>query len=187
MDKAWLGHAAYLYGGNRMKKRVDDYVLGNMAPEDREAMDQARRYDPELDQSIRDLEDSLAPLSLAAGAITPPKGLWSKIEAAIGTESEALEGRMIVELAEGDWEPVAPGIDSKLMWNGRTTLLRCAPGAILPNHMHDDEEHLLVLSGDLVIGGRTFNGGDYIRSRRGFDRFLHMTRTGCLILSQVGR
>lgn len=170
-----------------MKKRIDDYVLGNMTPEDRATMDRERRYDPELDQSIRDLEDSLAPLSLAAGAITPPKGLWNKIEAAIGSESEALEGRLIAELAEGDWEPVAPGIDSKLMWNGRTTLLRCAPGAILPNHMHDDEEHLLVLSGDLVIGGRTFNGGDYIRSRRGFDRFLHMTRTGCLILSQIGR
>lgn len=170
-----------------MKKRIDDYVLGNMTPEDRAAMEQARRYDPELDQAIRDVEDSLAPLSLAAGAIPPPQGLWNKIEAAIGAESEALEGRIIAELGEGDWQPVAPGIDSKLMWNSRTTILRCAPGAILPNHMHDDDEHLLVLSGDLVIGGRTFNGGDYIGSRRGFDRFLHMTRTGCLILSQIGQ
>lgn len=170
-----------------MKKRIDDFVLGNMTPEDRAAMERARRYDPELDQAIRDAEDSLAPLSLAAAEIAPPKGLWKRIRDTIGTESEALEGRTIRELAEGDWQPVAPGIDSKLMWNDRTTLLRCAPGAILPNHMHDDDEHLLVLSGDLVIGGRTFLGGDYVGSRRGFDRFLHMTRTGCLILSQIGQ
>lgn len=150
-------------------------------------MDQARRYDPELDQAIRDVEDSLAPLSLAAGAVSPPPGLWNRIETAIGSEKEALEGRAITELAEGDWFSVAPGIDGKIMWNGRTTLLRCAAGAILPDHMHDDDEHLLVLSGDLVIGGRTFGGGDYIRSRRGFDRFLHMTRTGCLILTQIGQ
>lgn len=150
-------------------------------------MEQACRYDPELDQAIKDVEDSLAPLSLAAGAIAPPADLWNKIEAAIGSESDALEGRAITELAEGEWFPVAPGIDRKTMWNSRTNMLRCAAGAILPNHMHDDEEHLLVLSGDLVVGGRTFNAGDYIRSRPGFDRFLHMTRTGCLILTQIGQ
>ena len=69
-----------------MKNRIDDYVLGNMSIEERAAMDQARRYDPELDQAIRDVEDSLAPLSLAAGAMSPPPGLWNRIETAIGSE-----------------------------------------------------------------------------------------------------
>lgn len=170
-----------------MKKRIDDFVLGNMTPEQRASMEQARRYDPGLDQGIRDAEDSLAPLSLAAGEITPPRGLWKRIKSAIDAESEALGGRTIAELDKGDWQPVAPGIDSKLMWNSRTALLRCAPGAILPFHVHDDDEHLLVLSGDLIIGGRTFLGGDYIGSRRGIDRFPHSTRTGCLILSQIGQ
>lgn len=185
MGEAWFGHIAYLYGGNRMKKRIDEFVLGGMLPEERAAMEQARRHDPELDQGIRDVEDSMAALSLAAGEITPPKGLWKRIRVAIGAETEALEGRLMIALGEGDWQPVAPGIDSKLMWNSRTALLRCAPGAVLPDHMHDDDEHLLVLSGDLIIGGRTFTGGDYIGSRKGFDRFPHSTRTGCLILSQV--
>ena len=170
-----------------MKKRMDEFVLGSMKPEDRAAMELARRYDPELDQGIRDVEDSLAPLSLAAGEMEPPHGLWRRIRDRIDAESEALDGRTIFELGRGDWQPVAPGIESKLMWNSRTALLRCAPGASLPNHMHDDDEHLLVLSGDLIIGGRTFAAGDYIGSRRGFDRFVHMTRTGCLILSQIGQ
>lgn len=170
-----------------MKSRIDDYVLGNMTADERAAMEQARRYDPELDQAVRDAEDSLAPLSLAAGDVPPPPGLWHRIEAAIGSEEAALNGRTVMALGQGEWQPIAPGIEAKAMWNDRTTLLRCAAGAILPDHVHDGEEHLLVLSGDLVIGGRTFNSGDYIRSQPGLDRFLHMTRTGCLILTQIGQ
>lgn len=168
-----------------MKRRIDDFVLGSMTPEDREAMKLARRFDPQLDQRIEDAEDSLAPLSLAAGDIAPPPGLWSRIKAAIDSEAWALEGRTIIELDKGDWQPVVPGIEAKLMWDSQTSLLRCAPGAILPDHSHDGNEHLLVLSGDLIIGGRTFLAGDYIGNRAGYDCFPHTTRMGCMILSQI--
>lgn len=170
-----------------MKSRIDDFVLGSLSPEERAAMEQARRHDPALDQRIRDAEDALAALSLAAGEMQPPAGLWKGIKQAIGTETRALDGRTITEFGDGDWQPVAPGIESKQLWNSRTALLRCAPGAVMPDHIHDDDEHILVLSGDFVIGGRTFVGGDYIGSRRGIDRFVHTTRKGCLILSQLGQ
>lgn len=170
-----------------MKIRIEEYVLGTLTPEERAEVEQARRYDPTLDQAIRDMEDALAPMSLAAGSVAPPASLWSRIEAAIGSEDAALSGRTVVELGDGDWMAIAPGIDAKPMWNDRTTLLRCAAGSILPDHVHEGDEHLLVLSGDLVIGGRTFNSGDYIRSQPGMDRFMHMTRTGCLILTQIGQ
>ncbi len=168
-----------------MKKRIDDFVLGSMTPEDRAAMQLARRYDPELDQDLKDAEDSLAPLSQAAGEIAPPPGLWSRIEAAIDLGDPALHGRTIIELDQGDWQPVLPGIEMKTMWDDRTSLLRCAPGAVLPDHSHEGDEHLLVLSGDLIIGGRTFLAGDYIGNRAGYDGFPHTTRTGCMILSQI--
>lgn len=170
-----------------MNKRIDDFVLGSLSPEERAEIEEARRFDPELDRQIKYAEDALAPLSLAAGEIKPPKGMWKRIITAIDHEAAALDGRIMVALSDGDWQPVAPGIDSKPMWNDRTVLLRCAPGAILPDHVHEDEEHLLVLSGDLVIGGRTFRAGDYIGSPRGVDRFAHSTRSGCLILSQIGQ
>lgn len=168
-----------------MKESIDEFVLGSMTPEERAAMEQSRRFDPKLDQEIRDVEDSMAALSYAAGELTPPQGLWKRIKGAIAAENEALENRVIIELEEGDWKPVAPGIDCKMMWTRRTMMLRCAPGAVLPDHMHDHDEHLLVLSGDLVIGGRTFTSGDYIGSKMGFDRFPHSTRAGCLLLSQM--
>lgn len=168
-----------------MKSRIDEFVLGSMMPDERAAMEQARRHDPGLDRGIKDVEDSMAALSLAAGELAPPRGLWKRVRDAIDVEREALEDRMILPLGEGDWRSVAPGIDYKTMWNGRTIMLRCAPGAVLPYHMHDNDEHLLVLSGDLIIGGRAFTGGDYIGSQKGFDRFPHSTRTGCLLLSQT--
>jgi hypothetical protein len=170
-----------------MKNRIDDFVLGSMTPDERAAMELARRFDPELDQGIKDAEDSMAALSIAAGELAPSPGLWNRIRSAIDEQDEAMENRTLVELGEGDWQPVEPGIDSKSLWNDRTTLLRCAPGAIMPGHSHDDDEHLLVLAGDLIIGNRSFMAGDYIRSRRGFDRFIHTTRNGCLLLQQLGQ
>jgi hypothetical protein len=170
-----------------MKNRIDDFVLGSLTPDERAAMELARRFDPELDQGIKDAEDSMAALSIAAGELNPSPGLWNRIKAAIDEQDEAMENRTLVELGDGDWQPLEPGIESKLLWNDRTTLLRCAPGAIMPGHVHDEEEYLLVLAGDLIIGNRSFMAGDYIRSGKGFDRFVHTTRNGCLILQQLGQ
>ena len=170
-----------------MKNRIDDFVMGSMTPDERAAMELARRFDPELDQGIKNAEDSMAALSIAAGELTPSPALWNRIKAAIDEQDAAMENRTLVELGEGDWQPIEPGIDSKFLWNDRTTLLRCAPGAIMPGHIHEDDEHLLVLAGDLIIGNRSFMAGDYIRSRRGLDRFVHTTRNGCLLLQQLGQ
>ncbi len=169
-----------------MKNRIDDFVLGAMTPEERAAMAEARRHDPALDRAVRNAEDHLAALSLAAGELMPPLGLWGRINAALETERAAMKGRTVAHLGEGDWEPLEPGIDSKTLWNDRTSLLRCAPGAVMPGHLHEGKEHLLVLSGDLIIGGRAFLSGDYVVSPEGYDHFFHTTRTGCLLLSHVG-
>jgi mannose-6-phosphate isomerase-like protein (cupin superfamily) len=139
-----------------MKQRIDEFVLGSLSPEERAAIAQARRFDPVLDVAAQDAEDQLAPLSLAAGEVAPPPALWGKIEAAIGMESAAVGHRHMLALADGEWQPVAEGIDCKQLWNDRTMILRCAPGAVLPSHIHDDDEHLLILAGDLIIGGRSF-------------------------------
>lgn len=169
-----------------MNERIETFVLGGLTPEERAAMMEARRFDPALDRAVDDAEARMAPLALGAGEETPSEGLWGRIEAALDEEQRALSHRSIHAFADGEWEAVVPGIDSKPLWNARTSLLRCAPGSVLPSHLHDDEEHLVVLAGDLIIGGRTFLPGDHIRSPRGEDNFCHMTRTGCLIFSQIG-
>jgi hypothetical protein len=169
-----------------VKDRIDLFVLGALTAEERAAMAEARRHDAVLDRAVDEAECRLAPMALAAGEVSPPAALWDRIEAGLDGGAEALAGRVLVPYAEGDWLTIAPGIECKRLWGERTMLIRGVPGAVLPCHEHDDEEHLLVLSGDLLIGGRSFRPGDYIRSPRGADRFPHTTRTGCLILQQIG-
>lgn len=169
-----------------MKQNIDEFVLGSLAPEERAAMAQAQRFDPVLDAAVGDAEDQLAPLALAAGEVAPSPALWGKIETAISIEAKAVGHRQTLTLADGDWQPVAEGIECKQLWNERTMILRCAPGSVLPAHVHDDEEHLLILAGELIIGGRSFTAGDHIGSSRGVDNFPHTTRSGCLIFSHIG-
>lgn len=169
-----------------MKDMINAFVLGTMSPEERAAMAEARRHDVDLDRAICEAEDQLAPLSLAAGELPAPGGLWDRIEAALDLETEAMSGRSLESLSEGSWQAMCDGIEFKPMWNDRTRILRCKPGAEMPSHGHDDVEHLVVLSGDLIIGGRTFLPGDYVRSPRGDDGWLHTTRNGCLLFWQLG-
>ncbi|MEY2928383.1 MAG: hypothetical protein RL367_2860 [Pseudomonadota bacterium] len=169
-----------------MKQRIDDYVLGNMTPQERAAMEQARRHDPALAAAIEDAEDRLAPLSLAGPAVAAPERLWDRIEAALGHEQGENAGRRIESFGEGDWHDFLPGIKRKFLWSQSAWMLRCAPGASIPDHPHPESENILVLSGDLQMGGRDFGPGDTIGSPAGRDHGLATTRAGCVVLIQYG-
>jgi mannose-6-phosphate isomerase-like protein (cupin superfamily) len=131
------------------------------------------------------LERLLSPMALAGLPVAPPEDLWRRIEASIEVETEALAHRIIEESREAEWVPIGRGIEIRRLWNKGTHLLRCQPGAVLAAHLHTSEEHLIVLSGDLVIGGRTFLAGDHICSPPGMDNVLHHSRQGCLLLCQM--
>ena len=169
-----------------MMDRINPFVLGAMSPEERAAMAEARRHDADLDRAVLKAEQELAPLAVSAGALTPPTDLWDRIDSALDVELDARAGRSLELMDEGMWEPMCDGVDFKWLWNGNTKLLRCKPGAEMPVHDHDDMEHLIVVSGDLILGGRAFLPGDYIRSPKGHDRHVHTTRNGCLLLWQMG-
>lgn len=166
--------------------RINEFVLGTMTPEERAAMAEARRHDADLDRAIIEAEEQLAPLSLSVDGQSPPAELWDRIDSALDIELDAMSGRVLQGMGEGEWEPMCEGVDFKWLWNRRTKLIRCRPGAEMPPHDHDDVEHLIIVSGDLIMGGRTFMAGDYVRSPKGHDRHLHTTRNGCLIFSQTG-
>ena len=63
-------------------------------------------------------------------------------------------------------------------------MLRCRPGARIPAHDHGEDEQIVVISGDFVVGGRTFRAGDYHCSPKGNPHGEAYTRGGCLLLSQ---
>jgi hypothetical protein len=144
----------------------------------------ARLSDPILDDEIEALEAQLAPLTGAAGNAAPPADLLDRIVEALEIEQREHEGKFSQEAREGRWFPYKPGILAKRLWNRRTIMLRCRPGARIPPHDHDQDEQIVVISGDFVVGGRTFGAGDCHCSPKGNAHGEIFTRGGCLLLVQ---
>jgi anti-sigma factor ChrR (cupin superfamily) len=119
----------------------------------------------------------LATLDLAMPAGEPPAALWAKIAGSMA-EGENAD----VRLEEGRWREFAPGVMYKRLWNRNTLLLRCAPGAWVPEHEHRTYEHTVVVSGDLIIDDKVYGPGDYQGTPAGGTHPLWTTRTGCVVL-----
>jgi quercetin dioxygenase-like cupin family protein len=167
-----------------VKDKALDFVLGALSPAERGEVEEARRIDPALDREIDTLEAQLSPLTGAAGEIPPPPALYSRIAAALASQDREHEGKYSEMVTEGRWLHYKPGIEAKRLWQKRTVMLRCQPGAVLPAHDHDEDEHIVVISGDFVVGGRSYGPGDYHFSPKGNAHGDAFTRGGCLLLVQ---
>jgi hypothetical protein len=165
---------------------VRDYVLGASSPAERAEVGRMRLADPALDSEIAEMEARMAPLTATAGEARVPPHLLGRVVAAIEAEQREFAGKAALEAWEGKWLRYRPGIEAKRMWNRRTIMLRCRPGAVLPAHEHGEDEHIVVISGDFVVGGRSFGPGDYHHSPAGNAHGDASTRGGCLLLVQYG-
>lgn len=168
------------------KELARDFVLGSLSPEARDQVARARLSDRALDEEIAAMEAQLAAMTGAAGEAEPPAGLFERIAAAIAAHDREFDGKAVETASEGRWLRYKPGIEAKRMWTRRTVMLRCQPGAVLPAHHHDADEHIIVVSGDFVVGGRSFGSGDYLWSPKGSPHADAFTRGGCLLLVQYG-
>ena len=161
--------------------RALDYVLGALSPDERATVDRTRLHDAELDRSIEALE-------LAFGELAPPArveigaALWQRIASALDLERRELAEVGLHVFAAGEWAPLGPGIEAKTLWSERTLLLRCQPGAADGEHVQDDDEHIVVIAGDLVIAGRPFSTGDHLLFPRGGRHPAMRTAEGCVLL-----
>lgn len=62
-------------------------------------------------------------------------------------------------------------------------LLEIAPGARIPDHLHDDgADEGLVISGDVVTGGRLMKAGDYYYAGEGTPHTNTVSPSGCTAL-----
>jgi anti-sigma factor ChrR (cupin superfamily) len=163
-----------------------DFVLGALSPAERAEVGRNRLVDPELGAEIDRLEAQMAPLTGAAGAADVPPDLFDRIEAAIARERQEFAGKSAIDACDGKWVRYRPDIECKRLWNRRTIMLRCRPGAVLAAHDHGEDEHIVVISGDFVVGGRSFGPGDYHHSPAGNAHGDAFTRHGCLLLVQYG-
>src|SRR5881392_197105 len=95
-------------------------------------------------------------------AVLPPAGRWS----------------------EPEWEQVAPGIECKLLATDTerdrvSMLVRLAPGASYPAHVHAGVEELHLLAGELWINDRKLIPGDYNYGAPGAEDHRVWSETGC--------
>lgn len=138
-------------------------------------------------------DDPLDPTTLRllgdAPAAEPgaPAALREAVLARVAADAATL---LTVREADGDWTELVPGIRRKWLFSDpesgtETFLLRAEPGATLPPHDHDHDEHCLVLSGDVGYGETIrLRTGDYHLARRGSEHAVAHTETGALVYIQ---
>ncbi len=168
--------------------RANAYVMGALSPGERDEIARERLYNSALDEHIRLAEQLFAGLQpdqpQLAGA--PKATGWSRIASAIALEEAALAAKEVQECSDGDWQVHGPGIEFKPLWSENALLIRCNPGACEDAHDQpsDMDEHILIMAGDLVIGGRRFGTGDYIRVPAGSMHQPMHTHNGCLLFTE---
>jgi anti-sigma factor RsiW len=86
--------------------------------------------------------------------------------------------------SEPEWEPVAAGIECKLLATDTqrhrvSMLVRLAPGASYPAHTHTGVEELHLLDGELWIDSRKLVPGDYNYAPPGTGDERVWSETGC--------
>jgi len=170
------------------------YALGALAPDEVEIVERAVASDPVLASELasfqRAAEACIAP-------VAPPAHVKSRLLASIGGgRFERYSSRMaslfdvtidraraILALVErpASWEAPMPGVELVHFDGGPACatadcgLVRLAPGAMFPPHVHVGEETSLVLAGRLRDGERVLGPGDeLVESARGPE---HVVRT----------
>jgi hypothetical protein len=122
-------------------------------------------------------ELALARLFTHGPDIAPPEGVWSAIAAELDASSAIIDHK-----GDGIWANTAPGVQTKLLWDGRSLLIQCESGAVIPEHEHFADERIMVISGDMIISGHTYGVGDAVWMAKGTHHGQTTTKTGCLIL-----
>lgn len=166
--------------------RATAFVLGSLSPPERDEVTRERLYNTGLDEHIRLAEQLFAGLQTETAHVTVPERTWAAVGQALARENGALADKHVQECSDGDWQVHGAGIDFKPLWSDSAILIRCNPGAV--EELHDQpadlDEHILVIAGDLDIGGRRFGTGDYVRVQAGTVHQRMETHDGCLLFTE---
>jgi len=65
------------------------------------------------------------------------------------------------------------------------SIIRMAPGAVLPPHRHADVEDSYVLEGEMLASGVLMRPGDYCRAEAGSLHTGVISRTGCVFIARA--
>ena len=166
-----------------IEEKAIAWAFGALSPEERASVAEERLYHGALDREIAQVQQLLARLD--AGSALAGEAVWHRLAHALEHERRALAESCVEICAEGRWQSYRPGIEFKPLW-AKAMLIRCGPGA--EEEAHDqpeaEDEHILVLAGDLDVGGRRFGTGDYLCLPAGSVHMRMCTHGGCILFSE---
>jgi hypothetical protein len=162
------------------------YVLGSLSPEERDSVAGERLFNASLDKEISSVERLYSGLLRNDRFEMPANDMWSRITGALAEEDAALSNIFVEGCRSGDWQEYAPLIETKALWSDKAILIRCNPGAVEEEHEQpvDEDEHILVVAGDLNVAGRIFGTGDYLRVPASVVHKKMTTERGCLLFTE---
>jgi hypothetical protein len=167
-----------------IEERALAWAFGALSAEERASVARERLHHRALDEEIALVEQLLSGLRLDCAPFFADHDAWRRLTHALEREHRALADSRTEACAEGRWQVYRPGIEFKPLWR-KAMLIRCDPGASEEAHdqPEEDDEHILVLAGDLDVGGRCFGTGDYLRLPAGSVHMRMRTQGGCVLFS----
>lgn len=99
--------------------------------------------------------------------------------------AELLQGRLDPEQIH--WQPFRPGVEIARLYGGApnaasAALLRYAPRASVPRHIHHGYEHILILSGSQRDDSGVYEAGSLLISEPGSSHAI-ASDDGCVVLA----
>ncbi|MEM8612650.1 MAG: cupin domain-containing protein [Cyanobacteria bacterium P01_H01_bin.105] len=174
------------------------YALDALEADEREQFEQALLDSGELNQAVREFEETATTLAYGAPSMPMAADLKDRLFQRVATERVGPSSDLIQLLdlsldelkqqaTELDWVSMPGASGAELAtWQvdeGEREIaffVRKAEGGLFPNHAHASGETVLVLAGDFVVGAQVYGVGERISSP-GNTSHQPETRNGCLL------
>jgi len=181
----------------QQQEQASLYVLGTLAATERDAFEVELRANAELRQLVRELQRTTGLLAMTVPQVSLPQQLRSKVLERVRAEANETKppvtipaGLRFLDASEQpDWKPLpVRGAWIKLLSleheRGYAVLMgKLDPGARYPAHINVGPEDLYVLTGDLHIGDRRLNAGDFHHADAGSQHEVNYSLEGCTLIA----
>ena len=183
----------------QQQEQASLYAVGAMNADERAAFEASVGTNAELRQLVEDLQRTASLLAMSVPPVTPPSELRSKILARIGAQDVDTQTAPPISLPAGlsilhsadakGWKQLPiPGAWIKLLSlereRGYAVLMgKLEPGVQYPAHLNVGPEDFYILSGDLHIGDRRLNAGDFHHADAGSQHEVNHSVEGCTLLA----
>ena len=179
------------YTKDEIRDLAASYALGNLGDAEKKEFEELlRERDGSIEKELKTFTEVVEYLLYDAAPLQVPAGLEGRLFAKIKKEKRKKntdDGFLYVRNDEGEWVEIMNGVKIKNLYrnperNYATLLVKMDPGATFPDHVHTDTEECYVIEGDLKMGGRVFEKGDYIRAEAHSTHESISTENGCFLL-----